>query len=241
MEDETLQISCDKLNNFKNYEIYEAKFSLMTRVQKNAFEKEKYKPEGKIIVKNEKGQSEEKDIPLNNYIRWRNRNKSESEDKDENHLIRKELEDFKLLGFHTTNKTNLIQSNAKLVEWSDGTMQLVVGEDYFDINLSNMDNVRLGLQDNQRDQSETFVINKPVKQRMLFTPSEHCNMRKVEVLAQNENERKVKLAYSYYDKQSYNKEEFEKNRFNKKKPQSNKDNQLTKALNKKRKRSGLSD
>ena len=213
-EEEEIYCSYETLANFNNQDILEAKFNVMTAIQPKAFEKENYKPEEKVVLKNDKNEDEVKEIPLNNYIRWRNVNKSQ-----EDEMAEKEKEREKpsqLLGFKKTDKSKKMESNARIVEWSDGSLQLIIGEECFDVMLSTMDNIRLGIKD---PVSQSIVINKPVKHRMLLTPSEFSTgVKKVEkVIDADESNLKVKLAYSYYDKQSYNKDEFS-NKFMKKNP-----------------------
>lgn len=213
-EDE-LVCNYDLLNNFLNEEVMEAKFNVMTGVQPKAYDKDSYKPEETTIIKNDKNQDEVKEVPFINYIRWRNINSEEKGAKSKSTLKVKE-------------------SNARIVEWSDGSMQLIIGEENFDIILSNMDNVRFGLRD---EDNQMILINKPVRQRMLLTPSEYSSsLRKVDkVIDQDESNLKVKLAYSYYDRQSYNKDEYD-NKFQKKKQKDDTKNYSTEMFNKKRKR-----
>jgi hypothetical protein len=214
--EEELVCNYDLLNNFPNEEVMEAKFNVMTAIQPKAYERDSFKPEEKTILKNDKNEDEVKEVPLINYIRWRNVNKYDNDMKDQK------------------NNLALKESNARIVEWSDGSMQLIIGEEYFDIILSNMDNVRIGLKDSD---NEMILINKPVKQRMLLTPSEYSSsVRKLEkVIDQDESNLKVKLAYSYYDKQSYNKDEYD-NKFLKKKQKDDMRKISNEKFNRKRKR-----
>ena len=235
-QEEQIEMKYNLMNNFKNYEVFETKLSLLTRVQNKAYDKDTYKPEEKIIVKNEKDQEELKEIPLQNYIRWRNipNNKNEIESEK----INKEIDQYKKFGYRRIDKSNSIQSNCKLVEWSDGTYHLIVGEDFYDVNISNINNLRLGIYDSEK---EITLINQPVEKRMLIKLNEYNSLKKSENLAESiENDRKVKLAYSYFDKTSYNKEEYETMKSLKKRKTSEHDIILNKPF-KKRKRSETSD
>lgn len=170
MEEETIQIEYDKLQSIIPEDIYEGKLNVMCSFQPKAYNPEKYKPEEKIKIKNEKDEEELKQIPIKNYIRWRVNGKD-------------------------------IQSNAKIVEWSDGSRQLLIGDEYFDLMFSTMDNVRFGL----KDDDNISIINKPIIKRMLLTQSEK-DITKEELDKGDAN--KVKLSYSYYDKKTYKKEDF---------------------------------
>jgi len=101
-----LPFDYSKLENFanKNVEIIEGKLSNITHLQEKEFNINTYINEPKLKIKNEKDEEEIKLIPLQNYIRWKY-------DKEKKKPI----------------------SNTKLIEWSDGSYQLVVGDKFFDI------------------------------------------------------------------------------------------------------------
>ena len=98
-----------------------------------------------------------------------------------------------------------MESNAKIVEWSHGTLQLVIGEEHFNIMFANIDNVRVGLEDKERNLT---LISKPIKQRMILTSSEFSQRTNEKVIKQDDSSQKVKVVNSFYDKQEYNKYEF---------------------------------
>jgi RNA polymerase-associated protein LEO1 len=204
MSKESIYIEYDLLNNFKNSETFETKFSNMAAVQTNCFDPETFQPEESYQIVNEKGIEETKEIPHSNYIRWRYSKNKQNEVKEK--LIK---------GFNFKDDRK-VESNAKIVEWSDGSLQLIIGEEYFDIKLSKMDNVRYGLKDME---NELLIVNTPINHRMIITPSEYSN-KNIERSKYNDSGSKVKLSYHYYDKQSYNKEEF-KSKFPKKEKESN--------------------
>src|SRR5690348_1669474 len=79
---EKIDLPIDNLYDFENFEIYEEKFNIMTTLQMKIYDNLKYKPEDKIKIKNEKGEDEEKDIALTNYIRWKNTNTNTNNNKD---------------------------------------------------------------------------------------------------------------------------------------------------------------
>ena len=161
---ETISIPYDKLINLEkdNFEIIEGKLSTITHYQPIIFNPETYKMEEKLKIKNEKGEIEYKQIPLENYIRWKyNQNKN-------------------------------IISNAKLIECSDGTHQLVIGNKFFDVTFTNMNNVRFGL----KVDDNLSVINQIVSKRMLISKNESDSPKmKHEQIGKS----KVKLNYFFFE------------------------------------------
>ena len=161
---ETISIPYDKLTNLEkdNFEIIEGKLSTITHYQPIIFNPETYKMEEKLKIKNEKGEIEYKQIPLENYIRWKyNQNKN-------------------------------IISNAKLIECSDGTHQLVIGNKFFDVTFTNMNNVRFGL----KVDDNLSVINQIVSKRMLISKNESDSPKmKHEQIGKS----KVKLNYFFFE------------------------------------------
>jgi hypothetical protein len=241
LECDEIKIPYDKLYDFKKFDVMEAKFNIMAMMQMKAYENSKYKPEEKIVIQNEKGVDESKEIPLTNYIRWRYENNSNDDITDNVSNVNELDEALGIKNIPANNLNKKIESNAKIVEWSDSTFQLLIGDEYFDIMFSNMDNVRFGI--DSKDTNIT-IVNKPVKQRIILTPSEYTkSMRQKEkIINHNENAQKVKVAYSYYDKQAYNKDEFS-TKFGKKKQNNplqrpKEASEISKAISRKRKRSG---
>jgi hypothetical protein len=199
------KIPYDYLQVFSpSIEIFEGKLNILSHFQTKAYNPETYKPEAKIKVKNEKDEDEFKSIPHQNYIRWK----------------------------QTGNELKDIQSNAKIIEWSDGSYQLVVGNQFFDILFTNMANVRYGV----KAKDNVSVIGGPISRRMLITKAEDHEVKGETLAYDNEDKTQVKLSYSYFDRNTYKKDEFG-SRFNRKRkatPSSaTKDNNN---LNKKRKR-----
>jgi hypothetical protein len=229
-EFEEIKISPEKKFNFSDYEVLEAKFNILTTFQSKAFDSSKYKPEEKIKIKNEKGEEEIKEIPLANYIRWRYRDTEINQNRTE-----KDAELNKAFGIKNLNPNKTAESNAKIVEWSDGTFQLIIGEEHFDIMFSNMDNVRFAIEDKEQNLT---MINKPIKQRMIMTPTEFSQRTNEKISKQDESSQKVKVVYSYYDKQEYNKDDYS-SKYGKKKTNMplKRENNDARIINRKRKRS----
>ena len=161
---ETISIPYDKLTNLEkdNFEIIEGKLSTITHYQPIIFNPETYKMEEKLKIKNEKGEIEYKQIPLENYIRWK------------------------------YNQNKKIISNTKLIECSDGTHQLVIGNKFFDVTFTNMNNVRFGL----KVDDNLSVINQIVSKRMLISKNESDSPKmKHEQIGKS----KVKLNYFFFE------------------------------------------
>lgn len=196
MTEDIIGVNYDKLHNFNQYEVYETKFNIITNFQMTGYDNTKYKPEDKTILLNEKGEEEIKEIPPSSYIRWRY--SKEKEEGVKNNSEGKLTEDLAI-----KNKGQL-ESNAKIVEWSNGSYQLVIGDEYYDIMFTNIDNVRLGVMD-----PNGVIVSNQIKQRILLTPSEQTEMKRTEKLNKTgENSSLVKLAYSFYDKQEYKKDDY---------------------------------
>ena len=169
---ETLKVDYNKLISLPdNIEIFEGKFSLLTHFQEKCFDPNTYVKENKIKIKNEKDEIEYKYIPLENYIRWK------------------------------YNKNKQIISNAKMVEWNDGSFSVIIGEKYFDVDFSTMNSVRFGIQIDEN----TAIINQNINKRMLLQVDEN---QENEVIYDEGDKSKVKVSYSYYNKNVYNKDDF---------------------------------
>jgi hypothetical protein len=191
----------DNLYNYEDFEVYETKLNNLISFQTKKFNKETYTPEPKKMLMNEKGQEEHKNIPLQNYIRWKYTDNPETSNNES-----KELELNKLLGLKTKRQ---VISNAKLVEWSDGTSQLVIGDQYYDVKLSDLKNNYFGVPYN-----DSIIVNKPISQRMNITPSDLDT--KVEVSQGfGAQASKVKLAYNFYNPNEYKKEDYANVKFSK--------------------------
>jgi hypothetical protein len=218
-----IEIPIDLNYDFKDYEIYEAKFNNLTRISNKVYDSKKYKIEDKLIIKNDKNDLVEKDIPVTDYIRFKYVEKQSNEDGQDN--IKQLEKCFAIV--NEANRKELI-SNAKIVEWSDNTYQLIIGDQYFDLKFSNMENVRLGLSTNKQDLKiennnlelneegniYPLLVSKPINKRIILTSCEYDNNINIKSKDQSikiknsELETKVKLAYSFYDKNKYKKDDF---------------------------------
>lgn len=175
-EDEIIQIDHDrlKIDLDEDTEIYEAKLNVITTLQQKIFNPETYQPEESIKTTNEQGNTQYKAIPLENYIRW------------------KYVED--------ENNDKTMVSNAKLIELSDGSHQLVIGNKFIDVNFSNMENVRYAIDVG----NNINIIGKKVSKRMLLSTDIFQGLKR----QQSDHTSKIQLSYSFYDKTIFKKEEY---------------------------------
>lgn len=227
---EKIKINFDELHEFSNYEVYDLKLGNLSFLKRKRFSENLNEKDEKIKIVLDKGVIEEKPIPASNYIRWKyikyNPN-TEKNNYNNNSIVKKSEEDLHIENKNSSevdNYLNLIekpnanykmQTNCKMVEWTDGTLQLVIGNEYFDINVSNMDNSRFAVYDKTND---LYVVKNEINKRFIIVPSEMSSNIDSRFKNQNENSTKTKLAYSYFDKNEYNKEDFAKKRFSKKQP-----------------------
>jgi len=268
-EEERIKVNFDELNEFKNYDVFELKLGNLSFLKRKRFSVNIDEKDEKIKLKMEKGEVE-KPIPPINFIRWKgqkilnqnnnhnsnnkniinddyefsnNTNKTSHLEKTNNDKNNIEANDYELddyLNLVKTAQNYKMQTNSKIVEWSDGTMQMIIGSNYFDINPSAMDNCRFAIYDKAND---LYVVKNPVKKRFILMASELTKNIDDRYKGSNENSTKTKLAYSFYDKNEYNKEDFAKKRFSKKVPNpieklrknndDNKNNNLSKLIRKK--------
>jgi hypothetical protein len=193
-DQEQFDIDFDNLFNYDEFEVYETKLGNSSSLQVKKFNSETYKPEANQIIKNEKGQEESKNIPLQSFVRWKY-----SEDKP-NDSKEKELDNQ--LGIKTNKQ---IISNAKIIEWSDGSSQLLIGNEYYDIRLSELNNIHFGITTH-----DSIIVNKPIKQRMIITPLD-SKREKIAIADAG----KVKLAYNFYNPNEYKKDDYISNKLSK--------------------------
>ena len=217
-KDEELYITYDNLFNFNKYDIIENKFNSLTRCQTKAFDATTYEKEKPLIVKNDRGQDTEKNILHKNYIRWRY-------SKDDITSTADSPDEAETLGIKNRSKKS-IETNAKIVEWSDGTFQLAVGDTYFDILISDATNTSLGILDIE---SDAVIMGKPIVKKMILKVNEdlETDAEFLETNSSSLNSNKVKLSHAFYDATLYIKDE-DKNKFSKKGGGKKDDEDLTK-------------
>ena len=169
METQELNIDYDKIEalylNKKEYrfpreiEIFEGKLGLISYLAEPIYNPKTYTPEPKPQIINEKGEVEKKAIPLERFIRFK-------------------LDDNKKL-----------KSNAKLVEWSDGTMSLFIGKTYYNITTQKLMNYRIGVKIN--DEMSLVGLNIPNRMTASLTEEDAINSRRYK----EDDTNKVKITY----------------------------------------------
>ena len=170
METEDINIDYDKIEalylNKKEYkfprdiEIFEGKLGLISYLQESIFNPKTYTLEPKPKIINESGEEESKSIPLEHFIR------------------------FKL------EENRKLKSNAKLVEWSDGTMSLFIGKKYFNISTQKLMNCRIGVKIN--DDLNLVGLNIPNRMVASLTEEDAINTKKYK----EDETSKVKITYT---------------------------------------------
>ena len=170
MEIENLNIDYDKIEALylnketssypKDIEIFEGKLGLISYIEDKVFNKSQYKIEPKPNIKNENGEEESKPIPLERFIRFK-------------------LDDKKKL-----------KSNAKLVEWSDGSMSLFIGKKYFNISTQKLMNSRIGVKAN--DDMSLVGLNIPKRMTASLTEEDEIKIKKFI----EDDRSKVKISYT---------------------------------------------
>ena len=186
METEKLNIDYDKLEALylnkekstfpKDIEIFEGKLGLISYIQEKVFNKSQYQIEPKPNITNENGEEESKPIPLERFIRFK-------------------LDDKKKL-----------KSNAKLVEWSDGTMSLFIGKKYFNISTQKLINSRIGIKVND----ELSLVGPIIPKRMTASLTEE-DSNKIKKFTEDVTS-KMKISYTIEGDNSYLKTKLRKKR-----------------------------
>ena len=156
----------------KDIEIFEGKLGSISYVKEPIFNKGEYKIEPKPSIKNENGKEEKKEIPLERFIRFK-------------------LDDKKKL-----------KSNAKLVEWSDGTMSLFIGKKYFNISTQKLMNSRIGIKVND----EISLVGPNIPKRMTASLTEEDAI-KIKKFTEDVTS-KVKISYTIKGDNEYAKSNF---------------------------------
>ena len=170
METEELNIDYDKIEalylNKKEYkfpreiELFEGKLGLISYLDEPIYISKNYQIQPKPSIINENGRKEEKPIPLERFIR------------------------FKL------DENRKLKSNAKLVEWSDGSMSLFIGKKYFNISTQKLMNCRIGVKIN--DEVSLVGLNIPNRMVASLTEEDAINAKKYK----EDETSKVKITYT---------------------------------------------
>lgn len=232
LEEETeLKTTFVKFYDFAKFNVTEGKFGNLTRLQMKMFSPKTYKPEDPIILKSDKGEEIEKLIPHQNYIRFRKSTKISKN--NDNYINNEENQSSKpddLANFVNLQKKNNIDCNARIVQWSDDSYQLVIGDKYFDLIMSKLDDTKVGIYD---DDNKMVLIKKDIESKCIVKTT---GFDDDEVVQYESKQNKVKTAYNFYDTIEYKKDSYG-NIFSK----SKKNEEKFALSNKKRKRSNISN
>ena len=169
---EALHLNKEKFSFPENIEIFEGKLGSISYLQEKVFNKSEYILEPKPKIVNENGEEEQKSIPLERFIRFK-------------------LDDKKK-----------VKSNAKLVEWSDGTMSLFVGKKYFNISTQKLINLRIGIKVN--DDMSLIGLNIPKRMTASLTEEDAIKAKKYT----EDVTSKVKISYTIKGEKDYAKKSF---------------------------------
>lgn len=190
--------------DFKHFDVYETKLGNLTAIQDKLFNKDTYKPEEPIILTDDKGKTVEKKIPLENYIRWKYSDSHIQKDTTEKLL----LEHFNIKPLIDKE----IVSNARIVEWSDGSFQMAIGSHYYDIILSDANNLRFTV---DCPQHHVQLLGSKIRSKMILKKSQMLEQDSEDldeftsISNVRSGDSKVKTThFSYFEKNKYSKEDF---------------------------------
>ena len=169
---EALYLNKEKASYPKDIEIFEGKLGSISYLQEIIFNKSHYNLEPKQKIINENGEEESKSIPLERFIRFK-------------------LDDKKK-----------VKSNAKLVEWSDGTMSLFIGKKYFNISTKKLINSRIGVKVN--DDMSLIGLNIPKRMTASLTEEDFIKAKKYT----EDVTSKVKISYTIKGDNDYVKKDY---------------------------------
>ncbi|TNV78270.1 hypothetical protein FGO68_gene14112 [Halteria grandinella] len=110
-------------------EFIDLKLPSTIRIQPTAFDKATYQIEDPLHVKNDNGQTQIKASAVDDFIRYRFTTESTSVDGESVHPV---------VGLAQTKGHEKIETNTKIVQWSDGTYSLAIGDEYFDLNIEKL-------------------------------------------------------------------------------------------------------
>ena len=106
-------------------------------------------------------------------IRWR---KSQEKDAALNKKTAKELENVNDIEQESLKQNGAIESNARIVEWDDGTFSFSIGDEMFDIRKEDLHNSSLFL----KFDSEMAIQKSAISEKIFVKPS-HKNTRHIQM------------------------------------------------------------
>jgi hypothetical protein len=161
--------------DLKDFDVYELKLSNLAHYQQKAFSKDAYEFEPQIKFNDEKGRKVIKNIPFENYLRWKYLNNKKANNKknsivdDENiNELNEENQNKDVYNsseyidtfFNLKNKNKLdnannnikdsnpeIIGNTFLIELEDGTFKIKIGNNIYDMAMADSSNMSFGVED----------------------------------------------------------------------------------------------
>ena len=112
---------------------FEIKLLNIVKIQHKPFDPNSYNPEKPIVYTDEYGKEVVKKFNLLNVVRWRYADKN-CPQAFVNTEVTQHLRDS--IGYKEKSYDKKIESNTRIIEWSDGSHSIVVGDEYFDMNFS---------------------------------------------------------------------------------------------------------
>ncbi|CAI2364808.1 unnamed protein product [Moneuplotes crassus] len=158
---------------------FEMRMPNIAKIQSQPFDPENYQPEKAIQYKNEHGLIKEKSFNLLNVIRWRYTDSTT----EPFVLTDKAKQMQEAVGYKPRYPDKQIESNAKIVEWSDGTFSMMIGDEILDLNFSKTTNSHLYLKTD-----DLLVHKNKVNRKCLVKPSKESK-RAMRSIVQNANEK----------------------------------------------------
>lgn len=203
-------IPYNKLYDFSDYDVFEGKLGNLVSIQPKEFN-DFYEPEKSNKLIDEKGKEVEKSFPFDNFIRWKYADSSKVGNKDKDEVVTKLNNLFNI----SSSQSKTIISNTKIIEWSDGSFQLLIGSNYFDIIVNESANARLTVE--HKDDEHIHLIQDKIRKKMIVRQSLNTNHKRRESISHedlkiltesNQESNRIKTFHSYFDKNKFTREEY---------------------------------
>ena len=161
-------------------ENFEIKLLNIVKIQSKPFDPNTYNPEKPIVYVNEHGKEIVKKFNLLNVVRWRYADKNCTQTFENTEYIKHLRE---AIGYKERYPDRKIESNTRVVEWSDGTHSIIVGDEYFDMNFSKSNHSHVYLK------SDDILVHKnKMNQKCIIKPSK-ISKRATKAILKHVNDR----------------------------------------------------
>ena len=174
------------------YTVFSLRTNTASKVNFEPYNESTYEKEPHELITDQRGKEFEKFTSQDQYIRFR--------------PTEIKLDEDAFLTAFRSNKASDCGSNAKLIEWSDGTMSLAVGNNMIEITKSDALNTKVAFKNGSFYKTKADLAAK----LMLTTNSQ----KRDEVLKihTNINKTLTQTTYTFFDPNEYNKEDFARGR-----------------------------